>query len=175
MMQYVITNEDEFEVTSKEKPPHFPSKVSAYAKTSKVPYSPAKFTAPFRPNKGNNLTPVATANKPAMDISYTKRSTPKSSRKSINFTPAQELSRLTSTIIQKIDGPRMASYSKASKECSTPSRTPNTVQFSSETSLLCYSNLAVLFMDANFGFHLCTAGFYKWKTKTNLSHPLVRK
>lgn len=103
------------------------------------------------------------------------RSTPKSSRKSINFTPAQELSRLTSTIIQKIDGPRMASYSKASKECSTPSRTPNTVQFSSETSLLCYSNLAVLFMDANFGFHLCTAGFYKWKTKTNLSHPLVRK
>ncbi|EOY02638.1 hypothetical protein QUC31_018068 [Theobroma cacao] len=122
------TSQDEFEVTSKKKPTHSSSKVSAYARTSKVPSSPAKFTAPTRPNKGNNLTPMA--KKSAMDISDRKRSTPKPSHKSINFTPATEFSKITSTIIQKIDGSRIASNSKASKECATPLRTPNTASTS---------------------------------------------
>ena len=140
VMQSASTNQDDFEVTSKKKPPHSSSKVSAYARTSKVPSSPAKFTAPIRPNKGNNLTPMA--KKSAMDISDRKRSTPKSSHKSINFTPAKEFSRLTSTIIRKIDGSRTASNSKASKECPTPLRTPNTVTFSSATLLLCSTNIS---------------------------------
>ncbi|XP_022750518.1 protein WVD2-like 7 [Durio zibethinus] len=128
LLKSAIINQDEFEVKSKKKPPYASLKVSAYARTSKVPSSPAKFTAPIRPNKGNNLTPVA--KKSAMDISDRKRSTPKSSHKSITFTPAKEFSRLTSTIIRKIDGSRIGSNYKASKECSTPLRTPNTASTS---------------------------------------------
>ncbi|XWS40648.1 hypothetical protein CRYUN_Cryun17cG0013600 [Craigia yunnanensis] len=128
LLKSASTNREEFEVTSKKKPPHSSSKVSAYARTSKVPSSPAKFTAPIRSNKGNNFTPVA--KKSAMDIPDRKRLTPKSSHKSINFTPAKEFSRLTSTIIRKIDGSRIASNSKSSKECPTPLRTPNTASTS---------------------------------------------
>ncbi|XP_022774315.1 protein WVD2-like 7 isoform X2 [Durio zibethinus] len=130
LLKSASTNQDELEVTSKKKPPHSSSKMSAYARTSKVPSSPAKFTAPIRPNKGNNHTPVA--KKSAMDISDRKRSTPKSSHKSINFTPAKEFCKVTTTIIQnqKIDGSRIASNSKASKECPTPLRTPNTASTS---------------------------------------------
>ncbi|XP_022774314.1 protein WVD2-like 7 isoform X1 [Durio zibethinus] len=155
LLKSASTNQDELEVTSKKKPPHSSSKMSAYARTSKVPSSPAKFTAPIRPNKGNNHTPVA--KKSAMDISDRKRSTPKSSHKSINFTPAKEFCKVTTTIIQnqKIDGSRIASNSKASKECPTPLRTPNTVPFFSATSLLCLIfqlGMAVLVMDAKLGF-----------------------
>ncbi|KAA3459427.1 protein WVD2-like 7 [Gossypium australe] len=122
------TNEDEFEVTSKMKPSQSSSKVFANARTSNMPSSPAKFKAPLRPNNGNNLTPMT--KKSAMDISERKRSTPKSSHKSINFTHAKEFSKFTSTIIRKIDGSRIDSNSKASKECPTPLRTPNQVSIS---------------------------------------------
>ncbi|MBA0769143.1 hypothetical protein Gotri_017906 [Gossypium trilobum] len=71
-------------------------KVSSYGRRTKVPSSSA-----IRPNKGNNVTPMS--NKSAMEISDRKRSTPKSSHKFINSTPAKEISRLTSTIIRKID------------------------------------------------------------------------
>ncbi|XVE67782.1 hypothetical protein DITRI_Ditri09bG0015800 [Diplodiscus trichospermus] len=128
LLKSASTNQDEFEVTSNKKPPHSSSKMSTYARTPKVPSSPAKSTAPIRSNKGNNLTPVG--KKSAMDISDRKRSTQKSSHKSINFTPAKELSRLTSATIQKIDGSRISSTSKASKECPTPLRTPKMVSTS---------------------------------------------
>ncbi|XVF13972.1 hypothetical protein REPUB_Repub09cG0016100 [Reevesia pubescens] len=128
LLERTNANQDEFEVTSKKKPPYSSSKVPAYARTSKVPSSPAKFTAPIRPNKGNNLTPVA--KKSAMDISDRKRSTPKSSHKSINFTPGKEFSALTSSIIRKMDSSRIGSNSKAPKECPTPLRTPNTASTS---------------------------------------------
>ncbi|KAL4378172.1 hypothetical protein GQ457_02G012220 [Hibiscus cannabinus] len=122
------TNQDESEVTSKRRPSHSSSKVSANARTSKVPSSPAKFKAPLRPNNGNNLTPMT--KKPAIDITERKRPTPKSSHKSIHFTPAKEVSKSTSTIVRKIDGSRIDSSSKASKECPTPSRTPNKASIS---------------------------------------------
>ncbi|XP_016695177.1 protein WVD2-like 7 isoform X1 [Gossypium hirsutum] len=93
-------------------------KVSSYGRRTKVPSSSA-----IRPNKGNNVTPMS--NKSAMKISDRKRSTPKSSHKFINSTPAKEISRLTSTIIRKIDGSRIASNFKPSKECPTPLRTSN--------------------------------------------------
>ncbi|XP_039064892.1 protein WVD2-like 4 isoform X2 [Hibiscus syriacus] len=115
LIKHGKTNQDEFEVTSKRKPSHCSSKVSGNARTSKVPSSPSKFKAPLRPNNGNNLTPRA--KKPAIGISERKRSTPKPSHKSINFTPAKELSKLT--------GPRTDSNCKASKEFPTPLRTPN--------------------------------------------------
>ncbi|KAK8480567.1 hypothetical protein V6N11_034339 [Hibiscus sabdariffa] len=95
---------------------------------AKVSASPAKFKATIRHNKGSNLTPMA--NKSAMDISDRKRSAPKSAHKSVNFTPAKEFSGLTSTVTRKIDGPRIASNSKASKECPTPLRTPNSASIS---------------------------------------------
>ncbi|KAK8673465.1 hypothetical protein V6N13_111799 [Hibiscus sabdariffa] len=122
------TNQDESEVTSKRRPSHSSSKVSVNARTSKVPSSPAKFKAPLRPNNGNNLTPMI--KKPAIDITERKRPTPKSSHKSIHFTPAKEVSKSTSTIVRKIDGSRIDSSSKASKECPTPSRTPNKASIS---------------------------------------------
>ncbi|XVF16276.1 hypothetical protein REPUB_Repub10bG0017200 [Reevesia pubescens] len=128
LLKSANTNQDEFEATSKKKPPHSSSKVSAYGRTSKVPSSPAKFTSPIRTNKGNNLTPVSKQS--AMNMSDRKRSTPKSSHKSINFTPAKELSRLTSSIIRKIEGSRIGSNSKAPKECPTALRTPNTASTS---------------------------------------------
>ncbi|KAK9012453.1 hypothetical protein V6N11_040504 [Hibiscus sabdariffa] len=122
------TNQDESEVTSKRRPSHSSSKVSANARASKVPSSPAKFKAPLRPNNGNNLTPMT--KKPAIDITERKRPTPKSSHKSIHFTPAKGVSKLTSTIVRKIDGSRIDLSSKASKECPTPSRTPNKASIS---------------------------------------------
>ncbi|KAE8689370.1 TPX2 family protein, putative isoform 3 [Hibiscus syriacus] len=129
VMQNGKTNLDESEVTSKRRPSHSSSKVSANARTSKVPSSPAIFKAPLRPNNGNNLTPMV--KKPsAIDISERKRPTPKSSHKSINFSPAKELGKSTSTIIRKIDGSRIGSSSKASKECPTPLRTPNKASIS---------------------------------------------
>ncbi|XVF57891.1 hypothetical protein PTKIN_Ptkin07bG0019000 [Pterospermum kingtungense] len=116
LLKSANANQDEFEVTSKRKPP--------YARTSKVTSSPAKFTAPIGANKRNNLTPMA--KKSAMDIPDRKRSTPKSSHKSISFTPAKEFNRFTSTIIRKVDGSRIGSNSKPSKDYPTPLRTPNT-------------------------------------------------
>ncbi|XP_038996918.1 protein WVD2-like 7 isoform X2 [Hibiscus syriacus] len=123
------TSQDEYEVTSKRRPSHSSSKVSANARTSKVPFSPAKFKAPLHPNNGNNLTPMAKKSA-AIDTSERKRPTPKSSHKSINFSPAKELSKSTSTSIRKIDGSRIDSSSKASKECPTPLRTPSKVSIS---------------------------------------------
>ncbi|XWS30443.1 hypothetical protein CRYUN_Cryun24cG0118300 [Craigia yunnanensis] len=52
LLKNASTNQDELEVTSKKRPPHSSSKVLAYARTSKVPSSPAKFTAPISPIKG---------------------------------------------------------------------------------------------------------------------------
>lgn len=42
----------------------------------------------------------------------------------MNFTPAREFNRITSSIIRKIDNSRGGSHSKSSKDCPTPSRTP---------------------------------------------------
>ncbi|KAE8691611.1 TPX2 family protein, putative isoform 3 [Hibiscus syriacus] len=123
------TNQDESEVTCKRRPSHSSSKVSANARTSKVPSSPTKFKASLRPNNGNNLTPRA--KKPAaIDISERKRTTPKSSHKSINFSPAKEFSKSTSTIFTKINGSRIDLSSKASKERPKPLRTPSKASIS---------------------------------------------
>ncbi|KAK8716989.1 hypothetical protein V6N13_044274 [Hibiscus sabdariffa] len=148
------TNQDESEVTSKRRPSHSSSKVSANARASKVPSSPAKFKAPLRPNNGNNLTPMT--KKPAIDITERKRPTPKSSHKSIHFTPAKGVSKLTSTIVRKIDGSRIDLSSKASKECPTPSRTPNKVLFSF-TIYYCVPVLVLVAMVDELGFHLLQA------------------
>ncbi|GLU02167.1 hypothetical protein SLE2022_194310 [Rubroshorea leprosula] len=125
LLQSPNSNKDEVKTTSKKKQPHSTLKSSTNGRESKVPYSPAKLTARIHPKKESNSTPAT--KKSAMDAADKKRSTPKSSQKSMNFTPAKEFNRLASTIIRRLDGSRVGSNSKApSKDCSTPLRTPTT-------------------------------------------------
>ncbi|GAV88264.1 TPX2 domain-containing protein [Cephalotus follicularis] len=93
-----------------------------YVQVSKLPISPAKFTAPTQPKKETNGTPIG--NKTATCPANKKRSSPKSSHKSINFTPAREINRLASTIIRRFDSSGVGSSTKAAKDCSTPVKTP---------------------------------------------------
>ncbi|XP_008230456.1 PREDICTED: protein WVD2-like 7 isoform X3 [Prunus mume] len=98
----------------------------AYHKAPKVPSSPAKPIVSSCSRKDDILTPLR--KKPATELEDKKRSTPKSLHKSVSFTPIRELSRLTSTVIRKIENSRVgASSSKTSKDCMTPLRTPTTV------------------------------------------------
>ncbi|XP_021813402.1 protein WVD2-like 4 isoform X2 [Prunus avium] len=98
----------------------------AYHKAPKVPSSPAKPIVSSCSGKDDILTPLR--KKPATELEDKKRSTPKSLHKSVSFTPIRELSRLTSTVIRKIENSRVgASSSKTSKDCMTPLRTPTTV------------------------------------------------
>ncbi|VVA17863.1 PREDICTED: WVD2 [Prunus dulcis] len=98
----------------------------AYHKAPKVPSSPAKTIVSSCSRKDDILTPLR--KKPATELEDKKRSTPKSLHKSVSFTPIRELSRLTSTVIRKIENSRVgASSSKTSKDCMTPLRTPTTV------------------------------------------------
>lgn len=98
----------------------------AYHKAPKVPSSPAKPVVSSCSRKDDILTPLR--KKPATELEDKKRSTPKSLHKSVSFTPIKELSRLTSTVIRKIENSRVgASSSKTSKDCMTPLRTPTTV------------------------------------------------
>ncbi|KAJ0113577.1 hypothetical protein Patl1_02923 [Pistacia atlantica] len=95
-----------------------PSKSSSYGEPAALSHS----------KKENNFTPIK--KKPAIDLAEKKRSTPKSTHKSIYFTPAREINRLTSTIIRKIDSSKVGSNAKASKDCSNPLKTPTTASVS---------------------------------------------
>lgn len=118
---------------SKKKPSFSSSKSLNFGRATKMPSTPAKPTAPSQSTE-INATPIK--KKSAIDSADNKRSTPKSIHKSIYLTPAREINRLTSTIVRKIDGSKvMGSNSKASKECSTPLRTPTAVP----TSLPCFA------------------------------------
>ncbi|KAJ4729372.1 protein WVD2-like 7 [Melia azedarach] len=109
---------------SKKKEALSSTKSSSYGRASKLPSTPAKPS-----KKENNATPIS--KKSALDAADKKRSTPKSIHKSIYLTPAREINRLTSTIIRKIDSSKAIGYSsKASKECSTPLRTPTVTSVS---------------------------------------------
>lgn len=92
--------------------------------------------------KDNNIaTPMS--KKPALDSAEKKLSTPKSIHKSVNFTPIRELNRLTSTVIRKIENSRFgANSSKASKDCSTPLRTPTMV-------LSCFSTFSMNYIHSS--------------------------
>ncbi|XP_050270948.1 protein WVD2-like 7 isoform X1 [Quercus robur] len=120
------SNQDSLASMSKKKPSLSSSKPLIHNRASKLPSSPAKHTVPIFPKKDYNATPMN--QKPATDCTDRKRSTPKSIHKSVNFTPIRELNRFTSTVMRKIESSRVgASSSKASKDCSTPLRTPTMV------------------------------------------------
>ncbi|XP_075673006.1 protein WVD2-like 7 isoform X3 [Castanea sativa] len=120
------SNQDSLASMSKKKPSLSSSKPLIHNRASKLPSSPAKHTVPICPKKDYNATPMN--QKPAIDCTDRKRSTPKSIHKSVNFTPIRELNRFTSTVMRKIESSRVgASSSKASKDCSTPLRTPTMV------------------------------------------------
>ncbi|GMY13190.1 protein WVD2-like 7 isoform X2 [Fagus crenata] len=126
LLKSSYSNQDSLAPMSKKKPSLSSSKSLLHNRASKLPSSPAKHTAPICPKKDNNTTPMNM--KPAIDYTDRKRSTPKSLHKSVNFTPIRELNKLTSTVMRKIESSRLgASSSKASKDCSTPLRTPTMV------------------------------------------------
>ena len=96
-------------------------KLPLFNRSSKIPSTPAKPIAPAS-------TPKQVANKHVMESADKRKSTPKSLRMAVNFTPIRELNKLTSTVIRKIERSRVGSNtSKPAKDCSTPLRTPNTV------------------------------------------------
>ncbi|XP_038702793.1 protein WVD2-like 7 [Tripterygium wilfordii] len=111
---------------SDRKPSVSSSKSSNYSKASRVPSSPANHNAPIRPKKENIATPMR--KKPTI---HTDKMifTPKS----MSFTPGREFNKLTSTIIRKIDGSRITSNSKPSKDFSTPLKTPTTASVRRES------------------------------------------
>ncbi|XP_023550394.1 protein WVD2-like 7 isoform X2 [Cucurbita pepo subsp. pepo] len=95
-------------------------KLPLFNRSSKIPSTPAKPIAPAS-------TPKQVANKHVMESADKRKSTPKSLRMAVNFTPIRELNKLTSTVIRKIERSRVGSNtSKPAKDCSTPLRTPNT-------------------------------------------------
>ncbi|XP_031265059.1 protein WVD2-like 7 isoform X2 [Pistacia vera] len=112
------SKKDEKVSISKKKPTLSSSKSSSYGEPAALSLS----------KKENNFTPIK--KKPAIDLAEKKRSTPKSTHKSIYFTPAREINRLTSTIIRKIDSSKVGSNAKASKDCSNPLKTPTTASVS---------------------------------------------
>ncbi|KAL6288186.1 hypothetical protein ACE6H2_012576 [Prunus campanulata] len=129
LKQSYSANREASTPTKKKKTRLFTSSKSslAYHKAPKVPSSPAKPIVSSCSRKDDILTPLR--KKPATELEDKKRSTPKSLHKSVSFTPIRELSRLTSTVIRKIENSRVggASSSKTSKDCMTPLRTPTTV------------------------------------------------
>ncbi|KAE8021400.1 hypothetical protein FH972_007294 [Carpinus fangiana] len=119
------SNQDSLGSMSKKKLPLSSSKSWIHKRASKLPSSPAKHTAPICPKKENNATPMSM--KSAIN-SVDKKRSPKSHHKSVNFTPIRELNRFTSKVIRKIESSRVGgSSSKASKDYSTPLRTPTMV------------------------------------------------
>ncbi|XP_057983769.1 protein WVD2-like 7 isoform X2 [Malania oleifera] len=106
-----------------------PSKSSVYG-VSRLPSSPAKSAAAIHPLKKEiNATPVGI--KSTLDSWDRRRSTPKSLHMSINMTPARENKKLAPPAPLKTESSRLAgAASKASKNCSTPLRTPTMVSVS---------------------------------------------
>ncbi|KAL5793315.1 hypothetical protein ACOSP7_001909 [Xanthoceras sorbifolium] len=104
------------------------TKASSYGRASKQPYSPAKPIVSSQSKKETMATPMK--KKSVVDLPDKRRSTPKSIHKSIYLTPAREINRLASSIIRKIDGSKVGSNSKPSKDCSTPLRTPTAASMS---------------------------------------------
>uniref|UniRef100_A0A2C9UGJ2 TPX2 C-terminal domain-containing protein n=1 Tax=Manihot esculenta TaxID=3983 RepID=A0A2C9UGJ2_MANES len=131
LLKDFISNEEDLGSTNKKKPAVHSSKSLISGRTSKLPCTPAKPAASVRIRKENNATPIS--KKSALNSIDKKRSTPKSTYKSMNFTPVRELNKITSTIIRKIDGSKVSSNSKASKDCPTPLRTPTTASILRET------------------------------------------
>lgn len=115
---------------TKKKPTTPSTKPSVYSRAHKLPSSPTKPTAPFHPRKENIATPIS--RKPATESSDKKRSTPLSHHLSINIASAREPTKLSNPVVRKIETSRGGtSFSKASKDCSTPLRTPTRVNLNS--------------------------------------------
>ncbi|XP_012071316.1 protein WVD2-like 7 isoform X2 [Jatropha curcas] len=100
-------------------------KLQICGKASRMPSTPAKPAASVRAKKENNSTPIS--KKCTIDALDKKKSTPKSTHKSMNFTPVRGINKITSSVIRKIDNSIMGSNYKASKDCTTPLKTPTMV------------------------------------------------
>ncbi|KAJ6965567.1 protein WVD2-like 7 [Populus alba x Populus x berolinensis] len=122
LLKDFMSCKDDAASMSKKKPAVSSSKSSIYDKASKLPSTPAKPAPSVRAKKENTATPIS--KKTALESVERRKPTPKSTHKSMNFTPAREFNRITSSIIRKIDNSRVGSHSKSSKDCPTPSRTP---------------------------------------------------
>lgn len=122
LLKDFMSCKDDAASMSKKKPAVSSSKSSIYDKASKLPSTPAKPAPSVRAKKENTATPIS--KKSALESVERRKPTPKSTHKSMNFTPAREFNRITSSIIRKIDNSRVGSHSKSSKDCPTPSRTP---------------------------------------------------
>lgn len=122
LLKDFMSCKDDAASLSKKKPAVSSSKSSIYDKASKLPSTPAKPAPSVRAKKENTATPIS--KKSALESVERRKPTPKSTHKSMNFTPAREFNRITSSIIRKIDNSRVGSHSKSSKDRPTPSRTP---------------------------------------------------
>lgn len=122
LLKDFMSCKDDAASLSKKKPAVSSSKSSIYDKASKLSSTPAKPAPSVRAKKENTATPIS--KKSALESVERRKPTPKSTHKSMNFTPAREFNRITSSIIRKIDNSRVGSHSKSSKDCPTPSRTP---------------------------------------------------
>ncbi|XP_054811442.1 protein WVD2-like 7 [Prosopis cineraria] len=126
---------------STKKPPAFSLKSFESTETSKFSSTPAKpvsqkneniMGTPVRSNKpalGSvdkkkptvNVTPIGSVDKKRSTVKFTLISSVDKKRPTVSFTPIRELNRLTASVMRKFEGARV---SKASKESSTPLRTP---------------------------------------------------
>ncbi|KAJ4822219.1 hypothetical protein Tsubulata_045754 [Turnera subulata] len=128
LKDFISNNPDSVPRTvSKKKPVVSSSKPQFHGKASRVPSTPAKLAALLQAKRENEVTPVNV--KPDIDARDKKKPTPKSTHRSMNFTPVKEFNRITSSIIRKIDNSRLGSYSRAPKDCPTPLKSPPMVSF----------------------------------------------
>lgn len=89
----------------------------------KVTSTPAKSMPPLHPRKENSYTPATIRS--TMEPIDKKRSTPKSLRRFINFTPTRRPEKLSTTAARKIESSEAdTNIYKANKDCPTPFKTP---------------------------------------------------
>lgn len=89
----------------------------------KVTSTPAKPMPPLHPRKENSYTPATIRS--TMESTDTKRSTPKSLRRFINFTPTRRPEKLSTPAARKIKSSEAdTNFYKANKISATPLKTP---------------------------------------------------
>ncbi|XP_017238702.1 protein WVD2-like 7 [Daucus carota subsp. sativus] len=92
----------------------------------KVTSTPAKSMPPLAPRKENSYTPATIRS--TMESTDKKRTTPKSLRRFINFTPTRRPEKLPTPAARKTESSAPdTNFYKANKDCATPSKTPASV------------------------------------------------
>ncbi|WOG93471.1 hypothetical protein DCAR_0312755 [Daucus carota subsp. sativus] len=123
MLIISVLNQDAVQMDRKKRPVLSTLKSSVFRK---VTSTPAKSMPPLAPRKENSYTPATIRS--TMESTDKKRTTPKSLRRFINFTPTRRPEKLPTPAARKTESSAPdTNFYKANKDCATPSKTPASV------------------------------------------------